>query len=234
MANKRSQRETARDRKARVAEMRQQQRAAERRKTFLVIGLAVVLGLGLVAAAAVPLVLRARNKPANQPLSAFGVPAAQASCGPATTDPATGGNDHQPAGTKIAFAQIPPSSGPHYPSPALGKTFYTAADRPPAAQLVHNLEHGYTVLWYDDTITGATLTQVQSLASKLAAQTGGKFIATAWNNADGAFPAGTHVAVSHWGKTAGHRLLCGQLSGEAVGAFVTQFPTSDSPEPNGA
>lgn len=234
MANKRSQRETARDRKARVAEMRRQQRAAEKRKTFLVIGLAVVLGLGLVAAAAVPLVQRERNKPANQPLSAFGVPAAQASCDPATTDPATGGNDHKPVGTKITYAQVPPSSGPHYPSPALGKTFYTAADRPPVEQLVHNLEHGYTVLWYDDTITGATLTQVQKLATKLAAENGGKFIATAWNTADGAFPAGKHVAVSHWSKTAGHRLLCGQLSGEAVGSFLKQFPSSDSPEPNGA
>jgi hypothetical protein len=32
----------------------------------------------------------------------------------------------------------------------------------------------------------------------------------------------------------GHRQLCGDLSGEAVMAFLTQFPKTDAPEPFGA
>ena len=33
-------------------------------------------------------------------------------------------------------------------------------------------------------------------------------------------------------KTHGHRLLCGQLSGEAVQDFMDKFPASDAPERN--
>ena len=65
-----------------------------------------------------------------------------------------------------------------------------------------------------------------------------------WNAAYGAFPSGQKYALSHWSATtdasgkvtaqAGHRQLCGDLSGEAVKNFVTQFPRTDAPEPNGA
>jgi hypothetical protein len=47
----------------------------------------------------------------------------------------------------------PPTSGPHYPSP-LKPGFYDevmASNVQPSADgyLVHNLEHGYVILWYD-------------------------------------------------------------------------------------
>ena len=32
------------------------------------------------------------------------------------------------------------------------RKLYTADDRPELESLVHNLEHGYTILWYDETI----------------------------------------------------------------------------------
>ena len=37
------------------------------------------------------------------------------------------------------------------PAP-FNRKFYTDKDRPELEALVHNLEHGYTILWYDDTI----------------------------------------------------------------------------------
>ncbi len=34
------------------------------------------------------------------------------------------------------------------------RKLYTKEDRPPLGRLVHNQEHGYTILWYDETIAG--------------------------------------------------------------------------------
>jgi hypothetical protein len=67
-----------------------------------------------------------------------------------------------------------------------------------------------------------------------------KFIVSAWDESRGAFPDGKHIALSHWSAKGdgagsaglGHRQLCGQVSGEAVDQFMTQFPFSDAPEPN--
>jgi hypothetical protein len=49
------------------------------------------------------------------------------------------GSPHEP------YSTDPPTSGPHYSVPAKAG-FYTEA--PPDEQLVHNLEHGYVVIWY--------------------------------------------------------------------------------------
>ncbi len=44
------------------------------------------------------------------------------------------------------YSSNPPTSGPHYAQPA-EPGFYEAA--PPDEQLVHNLEHGYVIIWYN-------------------------------------------------------------------------------------
>jgi len=226
-----------RDRKAKIETMRREQQARERRKSLLFIVIAVVVGLGLVAAAAVPAYLDSRNDPAKKALDSFGVPAAEASCDDVATDDSTGANDHVEEGTKIDYDQVPPSSGSHWGSPAFpARTFYSADDRPATEQLVHNLEHGYTVLWYDGTVEGEQLDTIRDLAESAAetdaAGPGNKFIAVAFDDSYGEFPEGKHVALSHWGATESHRQLCGSASGAAVQDFMDQFPASDSPEPN--
>lgn len=56
------------------------------------------------------------------------------------------GRDHLPEGTVIDYKFNPPTSGNHYAS-WITKGFY---DEPRAdGNLVHSLEHGYIVLWYD-------------------------------------------------------------------------------------
>ena len=217
--------------------MRRAEQARERRKSMLFIALAVVVGLGLIAAAAVPAYLKGRNDPAKKALAEFGVPVAAADCDPVQDDPATGGNEHEPDGTVVEYAEVPPSSGAHWGSPAFpAREFYTRRDRPEMEQLVHNLEHGYTVVWYDDTIKGDALDELKDIATsareKDPVSPGGKFVVSAWDDAYGDFPEGKHVAMSHWGAEQGHRQLCGQVSGAAVNDFIEAFPAADSPEPN--
>lgn len=56
------------------------------------------------------------------------------------------GNDHVASGTDIDYNTIPPTSGPHYDRPA-SAGYYT--ETPPLGDLVHSLEHGAVVIYYD-------------------------------------------------------------------------------------
>ena len=160
-----------------------------------------------------------------------------------TNDAASGGQVHvgpqtnQPNVTKVKYDTVPPSSGKHFVSPAYpALPFYTAADRPKMETLVHNLEHGYTVLWYTKDTPPAQVDELKKIADRARSmpETSGKFIVSAWDDSYGTFPAGKTIGMSHWGATTAHRQLCGAVSGEAVKAFVTSYPYSDSPEPQGA
>lgn len=54
--------------------------------------------------------------------------------------------EHRPQGEKIDYQQNPPTSGPHYPEPAKPGVY----DQPVAdGYLVHSMEHGYIIIWYN-------------------------------------------------------------------------------------
>jgi Protein of unknown function (DUF3105) len=227
------------DRKARVEELRRQQESAQRRRTLLLVVVAGVLVLGL-AAAVTTVVLRAQQ---GRDITRIGATAATAGCDPMITDTATGNSVHvgpgtdKPGVTTVKYATAPPSSGEHFAQPAYpARTFYSAGYRPALETLVHNLEHGYTVLWYTAATPAAQVDQLKRIG-ELAAQepaSKDKFIVSAWDDARGAFPAGKNVALSHWGAKNGFRQFCGAVSGAEVRSFITAHPSTDSPEPNGA
>ena len=239
-------------RQARVAEVKKAQQSRERRTVLMIVAACAVLVLALAAVITYGILDARKNQPDNL-IVALGTPAASASCDAATTDAASGNSDHVGPGTnrtdvsKVQYSTVPPTSGSHFVQPVLdGRQFYSSADTPAVETLVHNLEHGYTVLWYLPSEESARSSQLQELAglgNKLAPSQR-KFIVAPWNEAYGAFPSGKKFALSHWSATtdaggkvtaqAGHRQLCGDLSGEAVKNFVTQFPRTDAPEPNGA
>ncbi|MGA8208662.1 MAG: DUF3105 domain-containing protein [Nocardioidaceae bacterium] len=234
-----------RDRRAVVEQMRRDQQRAERRRTLIVIGVCVVVGLVIIGAAAVPLIRQ--KQVSGGDLGTLGVAASAAACQDVVTRKATGNQDHKAVGTDITYADSPPADGPHYPTPApFDRKFYTADDRPRVEYLVHNLEHGYTLLWYDETVAADSdqLAVVKAIASKFEGSSlSDKFIAVPWTAEDGKpFPDGTHVALTHWsvggdGDTSGQQGVwqyCGQPSGAVVKTFTEDYPYTDSPEPQAA
>ena len=235
-----------RDRRAVVEQMRREQQKAERRRTIIVISACVVVGLIIIAAAAVPL-LRQQQAAAG-PLADLGTSAKAAGCRDVVKKKATGNQQHKPEGSTISYADAPPAFGPHYPVTAgMSRKFYTEDDRPKIPYVVHNLEHGYTLLWYDETVAGNKddLAAVKAIAAKFeGSKPTDKFIALPWTGKDGkAFPSGTHVALTHWSaggdvadpsKQQGVWQYCAKPSGAVVGTFVKDYPYSDSPEPNAA
>ena len=231
--------ETARREK--LDALRREQQAAERRRTRIVVGVAVLVALGLVTAAAVPLVSNWLDDPGRRDWSDFGVAASDASCDAVVEEETTGARDHRADGEAIEYASAPPTSGPHYAVPAsFNRKFYTESDRPEIERLVHNLEHGYTILWYDPAVLDDQESTMRDLATKvtaadseLAEEVAGKFLIAPWDTARGEFPEGKSYALTHWGAEQGYKQLYGDLSGEVVRDFLTEHPVSDSPEPLG-
>ena len=226
-----------------VEKMQRDQARGDKVRTRMIVAACMVVGLAIIAYPAVKLIQDSRSR--NQAITEFGVAASAASCDKPTDDAASGTQDHQPDGTVIPYPVSPPSSGPHYATWApLSKKFYADSDRPPVPNLVHNLEHGYTILWYNEA-TAKDKDQValieQLSKAKLPDSANTKFIAAPFKASDGTdWPAGKNIAFSHWSGNAqgqttafGHRQFCGSLSGEALQQFMDKYPSTDAQEPNG-
>ena len=94
-----------------------------------------------------------------------------AECDPVKKAKANGNNNHIDPGTQIPYPEAPPAFGPHWGNYLQGseiRNFYTVDDRPEVERMVHSLEHGHTILWYDDTVKPGTdaYKDVQAISKK--------------------------------------------------------------------
>ena len=114
---------------------------------------------------------------------------------------------------------------------------------------MHNLEHGYTVVWYRDGAPSRISDALRAIAKTFTSEDydpDQKFIAAPWTETDGG-------AVSRTGKNVvltpldrrperpgrhhqaeGVRQPCAAVSGQAIKDFMAKYPMANSPEPNGA
>ena len=131
-----------------------QQRQSNRRSNLVTAGIAAVVIVAVVA-----LVLSDRS--ATTPISVpDGVAASAAGCNQVeqfaeqSRDHIDLGAEHDP------YNSTPPTSGPHYGTPA-DPGFYPNPLEP--EQLVHNLEHGQIVIWYDPEAPASAVEGIQAL-----------------------------------------------------------------------
>lgn len=238
------------DRRAVIDQMRAKQKSAERRRGFTIVGVCIAVAVLIVGAAAYSPIknwwdLRQFNGIA---LEKIGAPAN--ACQKVIKKKGTGVQDHVSVGTDVTYEDSPPAFGQHWDEwdVRFDRKMYTASDRPDVERLVHNLEHGYTILWYDDTIAddNAQLTEIRAIAKKMDGQADNdrtKFKAVPWEKDDGKpFPDGQHIAFTHWSvggagesdpeKVQGIWQYCDKVSGDALKDFMLDYPYMDSPEPN--
>ncbi len=169
---------TKSDRQAVIDEIRKKQKGAEKRRGFAIVGVCSLVALLIVVAAAYRPVknwwdLRKFN---GLDLASIGAPASV--CDKVTTKQADGNQQHVPTGTQVTYSTAPPAFGSHWneagpnqaPAP-FNRKFYTEKDRPELEALVHNLEHGYTILWYDESIADDAdeLNIIEGIADKFRA-----------------------------------------------------------------
>jgi hypothetical protein len=231
-----SKRETGAERRARLEEIQKAQKAEQRKRTLLTAGVGLGAGVLIIGGSVAWIAQQQSSKPSNRSFGSFGVPAAEAGCGDVTTKPASGTSDH--TNDRVDYDTAPPSFGRHanewvgYPVGAT-RNFFTVDDAPGVENVVHNLEHGYNVLWYSPDLPQDQVDVLRDLTEKVVDEPKTyKFITTAWDTSRGEFPDGKKIAMSHWGAENGSVQYCEQVSGEAVGDFVDAHPITDAPEPN--
>jgi hypothetical protein len=230
------------NRRAIAEQMRNEQKRKERTRSLLILGGCVAIVVGLLGSAIFVYVKdqREARKAAGTPLADLGVSTAAASCDPVKKEKATGNNNHVDPGTKIPYDAAPPSSGPHWGNFLQGseiRSFYSVEDRPEIERLVHSLEHGHTILWFDDTVKAGTPSYkaVKAIAAKFE-DGSDKFMSAPWTSSDGgSFPEGKHIALTHWTgpeDQQGITQYCEGVSGAVLEKFMDEYPASSAPEPN--
>ena len=242
------------DRRAAVDQIRRQQQRADQRQGMIIIGVCAVVMVVIIGAAAYRPVKDwwDERQYAGQDLEDVGAPASV--CEPIITKKATstpGATSHVDPGIPVVYKEAPPAFGQHENVPELmeGK-FYTDDDRPNIEKLVHNLEHGYTIVWYDESIAddSEAIAMLRAIGGKLDSTSNlrEKFKIAPWTDDDGkAFPGGAHIAFTHWATESkeegdaanpqgyGVWQYCSEMSGEALVGFMTKYDYTNSPEPQG-
>lgn len=239
------------DRQKVIEEIRRKQKSAEKRQGMLIVVVCVVIALLIIGAAAwKPFWTWVNQKSdSSKPLTEIGAPSAEA-CDKVIEKKADGNQQHQDD-VQIDYKDSPPVFGPHWsasatkPGPVpMHQRFYTADNRPELEQLLHNVEHGFTILWYDEKVADdpSMLADVKSIADRLDdSDTNNRFSfkAVPWTSDDGdPFPGGKHIAltaltVGDDGQQYGEWQYCSEPSGEAVQDFMVKFPYTNAPEPLG-
>lgn len=147
------------------------------------------------------------------------------------------GRDHTSEGTNcrtdpascgvsgVPYSSIPATSGPHWNTPANWGVYSTPQNE---SQLLHNLEHGGVVIWYQPDQLDEQ--QLSELADYVRTQASSgisgrfKFILSPWSGEDFGHP----IAVTSWRNL----LYLDSVDLGAIGDFVSAH-YGQSPEPNG-
>lgn len=201
-----------------IDEQRRKARAAERRKTVLTIVISTLLGAALIGGS-VYFSVKSKHKGPKTALRNVGVSLADAGCTAAKSEPVPkeATNDAVKHTTEqVNYPDpIPPTSGRHNPNPLPvgAKKFYSRQENPPPERAVHNLEHGYVVVWYDKQVSDADV----KLLQKAADSAEGKLLVVPWQRAD--FPNDKHVVMTAWSE----RQTCSGVSGDAMQKFMDNY-----------
>jgi hypothetical protein len=161
---------------------------------------------------------------------------------PRTLDQAHAGYAGHPLPALSTFPSVPPTSGPHNPVP-LPAGIYGSA--PPIDHVLHSLEHGAAIIWYDPSVPGGELDRLREFYRRYpimpeGSAQGAKIIIAPYDYPDegdaGRLPPGVHMALTAW-----HRLqTCLDVSLSVAFDFTSQYVVppfenrtykGDAPEP---
>lgn len=241
-----------------IDDIRRKQKRAANRQGTMIVAICVVVALGIIGAAAYKPIKDWVDNQKYKGKSLSDIGAAASVCQPIITRDAGKAQQHVPEGTTVTYDYAPPAYGKHWnvagvaPAP-MEQRFYAESDPIRLEQLVHNLEHGYTILWYDQTAAANStfMDQIKGIARVLDANDTNNrlsFKAVPWTAADQkqvkqgqptSFPDGEHIAFTHWtaggttGKALGVWQYCSAPSGAALDDFMKKYPYTDAPEPIG-
>ena len=148
----------------------------------------------------------------------------------------SGGPTEMPA--LSTYPSVPPTSGPHSSTPLAAGVYPSA---PPMDQVIHSLEHGAAIVWYDPNASGAALTEMQDFYRD--PDVGSRVIVAPYDYPDqgaaGSLPPGTGMALVSWH----HLETCTDVNVSAAFGFTARYASpsydgqdylGDAPEPGAA
>ncbi|MEO6295190.1 MAG: DUF3105 domain-containing protein [Candidatus Limnocylindria bacterium] len=127
----------------------------------------------------------------------------------------------------VPYSSLPGTSGPHWETTPANWGVYSTPQS--ESQVIHNLEHGGIIIWYDPAALDATA--VDSVSQYVATQTASgssgrfKFILSPWGGEE---PLGAPIVVTAWR----YLLQLDAADTDAIDAFAREHYGA-SPEPNG-
>ena len=184
---------------AEQARSKQARADALRRNALTIAVAAITVGLVLFVA------LQERDK-TTPTVSAFGPSAANAGCGDVES-PEELEAEHIADGSDYDdYNSMPPTSGPHWQTPATSSFF---SDPQSLSQVVHNLEHGQIVLYYE----GLDEEQTTQLEAYVTASQGSVLAQPAPDGVEG------QLVMTAWTQLQS----CESLSSAAIDSFRRRF-----------
>lgn len=136
---------------------------------------------------------------------------------------------HVEAGTDVEYSTNPPTSGPHF-GQSVPAGFYNVGDSITLvpfgeSNIVHSLEHGYVVFWYNcNVLDAAGCTELKSQIQAVLDDVGGfKVIVFPWIFID------EPLVMTSWGMIQPFQLFNSQLAADFV---LANRSNPRAPEPN--
>ncbi|MDQ3982167.1 MAG: DUF3105 domain-containing protein [Actinomycetota bacterium] len=184
-------------RRAAEEERRRAQQMAARKRNLVTLAIALLIG-----AVVVVLVMQSRD---GDDVIAEGVGPGKAGC-TEIEEHEDEGQDH--VEVEPEYGTNPPTSGAHLQTPA-SAGFYDEPVR--AGALVHNMEHGQIVFWYDPGAPPDTIAAIEDVVDQEPQAT----IAVPWEDLEGS----SDFAMTAWGASQ----HCRQVSQAVVDAFREKY-----------
>lgn len=197
-------------RRARATEAALQRRAGAATTSRLSGPTLAIVGLGLLIIAGLTAIL----------VFALLAPGGQTAVG---EPQANGGQQHIETGTSGGpYSSTPAASGPHWPQP-LGWGIYSTAV--PQEPVIHNLEHGGIVVWYQaDQVSAEQIEELEAWTRSWNGSERYKVLVAPWGEGDFGHP----MAILAWTWL----LNLDEVDTNLMDAFVDQH-YGDAPEPGG-
>ena len=137
------------------------------------------------------------------------------------------GASHVGQGEIPTYQNVPATSGSHWNlGDGVAPVFWRVYTSPvPEAAIIHNLEHGGIVIWYQSTATEQDVQALTQFVQQQLQTTDFKYVLSPWTGADFGHP----IAVTAWDWV----LYLDSADTDQIRAFRDDHPVSDAPEPGG-
>ena len=188
---------------------------AHRRRNLVTTAVALVVAGGVVAA------IIAQRGAEEKAATTYGVARDEANCGEVEEQPIMSADHIDVGSAHEPYTTNPPTSGPHYNEAGLGPVqagFYENAGEAPPEGVVHNLEHGMIVIYYNPDAPAEVIADVENAVDDERIAT----VATPWTEIDG----DANVVFTAWGLAQS----CEQVSRAVLNDFRDKYQGIAGPE----